>query len=325
MITHYEVLGIKENATSKEIRKAYKKLVLCLHPDKNVGVNEIVRRLVEEGFLEVQEAYATLSDRARRQEYDAALAAVRSEGEYYVPPPKAAPPPVERKEPERCDRCQTILGEPMHRICEGCLNEIAALEKEVKERRRLGVTACKLCGTSNSPLDKSPLSGVCLKCWGNIANEVTRRQLGVAVCRLCGASKRPLDKSPLSGVCLKCWGNIANEVTRRQLGVAVCRLCGAAKRPLDGSPLSGVCWTCWKKVIKLVKASLRKGHVVRGDAMSEGMGKQLRSDRWVTAAVWSVIWLYLIVTHNSGDTGPTPFLAAVGMVIHCALMRHWGF
>ncbi len=287
MITHYEVLGVKENATSKEIKKAYRKLVQCLHPDKNVGVNEIVQRLVEERFLEVQEAYRTLSDPARRKEYDEALAAVRSEGEYYVPPapnPKVAPPKVERKEPERCGKCQTILGEPMHCICEGCLNRIAALEKEVRARRQLGLTACKLCGASN----------------------------------------RPLNKSPLSGVCLRCWGNIANEVTRRQLGVAVCKLCGGPKRPLDGSPLSGVCWTCWKHVIKLVKTNLRKGHVVRGDAVSEGMGKQLRSDRCVTAAMWLVIWLYLIVIHNSGDTGPAPFLAAAGMVIHCALMRHWG-
>jgi curved DNA-binding protein CbpA len=94
MITHYEVLGVKANATSKEIRKARKKLAVCLHPDKNIGINEMVQGLVQERFLEVQEAYETLSDDARRSEYDAALAALRSEGEYYTPvAPRPAPPP----------------------------------------------------------------------------------------------------------------------------------------------------------------------------------------------------------------------------------------
>jgi DNA-directed RNA polymerase subunit RPC12/RpoP len=189
MITHYEVLGIKGNATSKEIKKAHKTLALCLHPDKNVGVNEMVQRLVEERFLEVQEAYETLSDDARRSEYDAALAALRSEGEYYIPvasSPAAPNPPVKRKEAARCDKCQTIVGEPMHYICEGCRKEIAVLEKEVKARRQLGVTACRLCGCK--PLVRSPLSGVCLRCWGNIVDAVRKRYAEdrLVVCPQCG-------------------------------------------------------------------------------------------------------------------------------------------
>jgi hypothetical protein len=192
MITHYEVLGIKRNATSKEIREARKKLALCLHPDKNVGVNEMVRRLVEERFLEVQEAYETLSDDARRSEYDAALAALRSEGEYYIPVaprPAAAPPTVKRKGPARCDKCQTIVGEPMHYICENCRKKIAALEKEVKARRQFGVTACRLCGSN--PLAKSPLSGVCLKCWGNIAILVSEQYADrpLVLCPWCGRKR----------------------------------------------------------------------------------------------------------------------------------------
>jgi curved DNA-binding protein CbpA len=272
MITHYEVLGVKENATSKEIRKAHKKLALCLHPDKNVGVNEMVLRLVEERFLEVQEAYETLSDAARRSEYDAALAAVRSqEGEYYVPAtasPAAPNPPIKPKEPERCDKCQRIVG-PMHSICEGCRKEIAALEKEVKARRQFGVTACKLCGASNRPLDRSPLSGVCLKCWGNIANEVTRRQLGVTVCRLCGCM--PLVKSPLSGVCLKCWGNIANEVRKQfpEKRLVVCPQCGRmreAGRDCPGCRRNSVTSATWKEIL---------------------------ARYWKPAACWSIVYLAL--------------------------------
>jgi hypothetical protein len=163
------VLGVEANATSKEIKKAHIKLALCLHPDKNVGVNEMVQGLVQERFLEGQEAYETLSDAARRSEYDAALAALRSEGEYYIPaaPSPADPPPPEKpKEPERCDKCRTKVGEPMHFVCEGCRKAIAALEQEVKARREFGATTCKLCGSK--PLAKSPFPGLCVGCWRHI-------------------------------------------------------------------------------------------------------------------------------------------------------------
>jgi hypothetical protein len=214
MITHYEVLGVKENASSKEIKKAHKKLALCLHPDKNVGVNEMVQRLVEERFLEVQEAYETLSDNARRKEYDEALAAVRSEGEYYIPvapSPAAAPPPVKRKEPARCDKCQTIVDEPTHYICEGCRMAIALLEKEVRARRQLGVTACKLCGRSKSPSNVSPLSGVCLKCWENIVNEIRKQhaEKRLVVCPRCGRVREA------GGDCPGCRPNPAGGGTSR--------------------------------------------------------------------------------------------------------------
>ena len=203
MITHYEVLGVKEDATGKEIRQAYRRLATGLHPDKNIGVNEMVQRLVQERFLEVQEACATLSDPAKRKEYDAGLAAYRSEGEYYT---SAAPnDPAKRKEPARCDNCRTIVGEPMRYICGVCRRETenlqkeaanlrkevanlqkqaaarAALEEEVKIRR-----ACKLCGLSNRPLDVSPVSGVCLKCWLNIENEVRKQDIKKRHMRVAG-------------------------------------------------------------------------------------------------------------------------------------------
>ena len=211
MITHYEVLGVKENATSREIRKARKKLALCLHPDKNVGMNEMVLRLVEERFLEVQEAYATLSDAVRRSEYDAALAALRSEGEYYIPvPPRpAAPnPPAERKEAARCEKCHTRVGEPKNCICEGFRKQIAALEKEVRARRNLGITACRLCGCT--PLDRSPLPGVCLRCWGNIANTVEQySEKQLETCPRCGRLRRG------GRCCPRCGLNSAAGGTRR--------------------------------------------------------------------------------------------------------------
>lgn len=61
----YAVLGVKEDATTAEIKKAYRKLARKYHPDKNPDNPE-----AEERFKELQEAYSTLSDEKKRKEYD---------------------------------------------------------------------------------------------------------------------------------------------------------------------------------------------------------------------------------------------------------------
>ena len=64
--SHYDVLGISETATQEEIRKAYKRLALALHPDKNSG-NETNAKAA---FIELAKSYSTLNDPATRQMYD---------------------------------------------------------------------------------------------------------------------------------------------------------------------------------------------------------------------------------------------------------------
>src|SRR5205085_11913750 len=61
----YEVLGVSKTATADEITKAYRKLAQKLHPDKNPGDKE-----AEEKFKEVQNAYDTLNDPAKRSNFD---------------------------------------------------------------------------------------------------------------------------------------------------------------------------------------------------------------------------------------------------------------
>jgi len=61
---YYEVLGVKRNAPEEEIKKAYRKLALQYHPDRNKSKD------AEEKFKTISEAYAVLSDKQKRAQYD---------------------------------------------------------------------------------------------------------------------------------------------------------------------------------------------------------------------------------------------------------------
>ena len=62
---YYEVLGVGKQATEDEIKKAYRKIAIKYHPDRNPGNKE-----AEEKFKEAAEAYSVLSDKQKRQQYD---------------------------------------------------------------------------------------------------------------------------------------------------------------------------------------------------------------------------------------------------------------
>jgi len=62
---YYEVLGVGKSADEKEIKKAYRKLAMQYHPDRNPDNKE-----AEEKFKEINEAYEVLSDETKRRNYD---------------------------------------------------------------------------------------------------------------------------------------------------------------------------------------------------------------------------------------------------------------
>ena len=62
---YYEVLGVSKGASDDEIKKAFRKLAIKYHPDKNPGNKE-----AEEKFKEANEAYSVLSDKTKRSRYD---------------------------------------------------------------------------------------------------------------------------------------------------------------------------------------------------------------------------------------------------------------
>ena len=65
---YYEMLGVTKNASSNEIKKAYRTLAIKYHPDRNLG-----NKAAEERFKDINEAYEILSDQTRRVQYDQSI------------------------------------------------------------------------------------------------------------------------------------------------------------------------------------------------------------------------------------------------------------
>jgi len=66
MKDYYRILDVSEDASDEDIKKAFRKLALQHHPDKNIGKE----KQAEEKFKEINEAYCILADKEKRQQYD---------------------------------------------------------------------------------------------------------------------------------------------------------------------------------------------------------------------------------------------------------------
>ena len=67
---YYEVLGVNKNATDDELKKAYRKMAIKYHPDRQQNKSEAEKKEAEEKFKEAAEAYDVLSDPNKRARYD---------------------------------------------------------------------------------------------------------------------------------------------------------------------------------------------------------------------------------------------------------------
>lgn len=78
MKTLYEILEISENASDEVMEKAYKVLAKKYHPDLQTSEN---KKMAEEKMKQLNDAYETLSNKNKRNEYDAGLARIRQQEE----------------------------------------------------------------------------------------------------------------------------------------------------------------------------------------------------------------------------------------------------
>ena len=92
---YYEILGVTRDATPDDIKKAYRKLALQFHPDRNPG-----DKAAEEKFKEAAGAYEVLSNPETRERYDRLGHDGLAAGGGGAPP--VAPGPARRASPGSC-------------------------------------------------------------------------------------------------------------------------------------------------------------------------------------------------------------------------------
>ncbi|KAL3845178.1 hypothetical protein ACJIZ3_002581 [Penstemon smallii] len=77
--THYDIIGVNEDASQEEIRRTYRTAILNYHPDKMQSTSTPERELNDNRFLEVQRAWKVLADPKSRALYDNELQTLRQD------------------------------------------------------------------------------------------------------------------------------------------------------------------------------------------------------------------------------------------------------
>ena len=108
--THYDILGVRENATHAEIKTAYRNLLRRLHPDTVSTLSSQLREESEEVTKRIIEAYSILSDSKRRSQYDDRLSLLRRPNDLSGAKTISREKNSVRPPGYRCDVCGSVSG-----------------------------------------------------------------------------------------------------------------------------------------------------------------------------------------------------------------------
>ena len=138
---YYEVLGIGKTASADEIKKAFRKLALQYHPDRNQGNDEGAEK-----FKEINEAYQVLSDSGKRSlnsstSFGERLSSKRS----FILRRPCAPPPIQRRKRTRPGSHRFPIGDSRLEFAAGMPRLIATPESP---ELRCGDRECSVCRTA---------------------------------------------------------------------------------------------------------------------------------------------------------------------------------
>lgn len=184
---YYETLGVQKNADPETIRKAYRKLAMKHHPDRNKGKEEEAAKT----FKEITSAFEILSDPLKRSDYDRGInvggPTYRPHGPppgWTPPKPPPPPPPPPKSEEVELSKIQVDVVPVKGRGSDIRMN-VTLTSQEMKSGCRKTVTAkrhrmCRRCAADGKVMRTCPACashkhfvGHCRKCEGYGAIEET--------------------------------------------------------------------------------------------------------------------------------------------------------
>ncbi len=242
---YYEILGVPRNATKEEIKRAYRRLALQYHPDRNKSPD------AEEKFKEISEAYAVLSDDEKRKIYDtyghAGLSGAYTQEDIFRTstfdfdeifrdlgfdldsiferffgirrgPPKGRDilMNLEISLEEAFNGAEKLVSVPLSEVCSACGGSGAAPG---------GLKTCKTCGGSGQKIESKQTP------FGFFTS--------VTICQACKGSGKFVEKK-----CTTCKGsgyvkivkNISVKIPRGADDELMLRVPGMGERPVGGQP-----------------------------------------------------------------------------------------